>query len=314
MNRVLAFCLARPRLVAAAMGLSTLALVLLAALPSLWPQAFGALHGLRVDTDPENMLPADEPVRVFHARMKRQLALAEVIVLGVVNEAHPEGVFNPASLRKIYELTAYAKTLRWPDAKRPERQEGVIAVDLLAPSTVDHLEPAGAGDGALRVADARAPSHRGRGSGGAPQAGPQSSVAGNAAFRRRQSPCPLPAHYLQGCQLPRGPQAARENHHLRRTRAFLHHRPAGGRRHLWRRDVQANGHFGAAGHAGRFCAHACLFPPAGPHPGADGRGVGSGAQHHGAAGGYGAYRAHHELDDPHFPHAHLGARWHPHPF
>jgi predicted RND superfamily exporter protein len=61
------------------------------------------------------------------------------VVVGIVNKKDPNGVFNPSSLKKIYELTEFAKTLRWPDEKDPNKQVGVIEVDLLAPSTVDHI-------------------------------------------------------------------------------------------------------------------------------------------------------------------------------
>jgi len=108
--------------------------------------ALGALiPRIQVDTDPENMLAADEPVRLFHDRTKEQFVLSDMVVVGVVNDAHPDGVFNPASLRNIYDLTEYAKTLRWPDKEDPNRQIGVIEVDLLAPSTVDHIGQGGPG-------------------------------------------------------------------------------------------------------------------------------------------------------------------------
>lgn len=111
-----------------------LALVVAVALPSLWPQTFSLLEPVRVDTDPENMLPADEPVRVLHDRMKRELSLYDMVVVGVVNEEHADGVFNPESLRQIHALTEFAKTL-----------QGVVAVDMIAPSVVDNIEQAGAG-------------------------------------------------------------------------------------------------------------------------------------------------------------------------
>ena len=100
---------------------------------------------IKVDTDPENMLSADEPVRVFHNQTKKQFNLSDIVVLGVVNNKDPNGVFNPASLARIYELTEFARTLRWPDAKDPNKQGGVIEVDLLAPSTVDHIGQGGPG-------------------------------------------------------------------------------------------------------------------------------------------------------------------------
>jgi predicted RND superfamily exporter protein len=145
MNRLLSFCVARPKLVTGIMILVTFGLALLAALPSIWPRTFSALHAVKVDTDPENMLPEDEAVRRFHRLMKRELALHDMIVLGMVNDTHPEGVFNPESLRKLYELTEYAKTLHWPNAEHPDTQAGVIDVDIIAPSTVDNIEQGGLG-------------------------------------------------------------------------------------------------------------------------------------------------------------------------
>ena len=87
----------------------------------------------------ENMLSENEPVRVFHQATKKKFALSDIVVLGVINEKDPAGVFNPDSLSKIYELTQFAKTLRWPDQKEPNEEAGVIEVDILAPSTVDHI-------------------------------------------------------------------------------------------------------------------------------------------------------------------------------
>lgn len=100
---------------------------------------------IRVDTDPENMLSAEEPVRVFHDRTKEEFVLSDMVVVGIVNNAHPEGVFNADSLRKIYELTEFARTLRWPGEDDPNQEVGVIEVDLLAPSTVDHIGQGGPG-------------------------------------------------------------------------------------------------------------------------------------------------------------------------
>ncbi|MBN1806034.1 MAG: MMPL family transporter [Sedimentisphaerales bacterium] len=106
----------------------------------------GALIPLiKVDTDPENMLSADEPVRIFHNQTKKQFVLSDIVVVGIVNNKDPNGVFNPSSLAKIYELTEFSKTLRWPSEEDPNEQVGVIEVDLLAPSTVDHIGQGGPG-------------------------------------------------------------------------------------------------------------------------------------------------------------------------
>ncbi len=134
-----------PKIVTALMALTTLSFILVAVLPSIWPELFPMLHPIHVDTDPENMLPKDEATRVFHNEMKEKMSLNDMIVLGIVNETHPEGVFNTASLEKVFELTEYAKTLRWPDPEDPNKQLGVIEVDLLAPSTVDNMEQGGLG-------------------------------------------------------------------------------------------------------------------------------------------------------------------------
>ncbi|MBW7991361.1 MAG: MMPL family transporter [Planctomycetes bacterium] len=100
---------------------------------------------IKVDTDPENMLSPDEPVRIFHNQTKKQFALSDIVVVGIVNNKDPNGVFNTSSLAKVYELTEFAKTLRWPSEEDPNEQIGVIEVDLLALSTVDHIGQGGPG-------------------------------------------------------------------------------------------------------------------------------------------------------------------------
>lgn len=133
------------RFVAGALLAACIAVALLAGLPSVFPDALPALNGVKVDTDPENMLSRDEAVRVFHNDMKKVFALNEMVVLGVVNESHPDGVFNPESLRKIYELTEYAQTLRGEAIGQIDPQAGVIRADVIAPSTVDNIEQGGPG-------------------------------------------------------------------------------------------------------------------------------------------------------------------------
>ncbi len=132
------FSVNRPRLVTGIMVLVTGILALVAVLPSIWPETFSMLYPVKVDTDPENMLSANEPVRIYHHDMKEELSLHDMVVVGIVNESHPDGVFNPESLRKIYELTEYARTLQWDEG-------GVVEVDIIAPSTVDNMEQGGPG-------------------------------------------------------------------------------------------------------------------------------------------------------------------------
>ncbi len=93
-----------------------------------------AIPWIQVDTDPENMLSEDDPDRIFHNETKEEFALHDTIVVGVVNEDDPEGVFNPESLARIHELNQQLKSI-----------DGVIARDLLGPSTMDNIEQAGPG-------------------------------------------------------------------------------------------------------------------------------------------------------------------------
>ncbi|MBU0486013.1 MAG: MMPL family transporter [Proteobacteria bacterium] len=96
---------------------------------------------VKVDTDPENMLSATEPVRLFHHQVKKEFTLHDMVVLGVVNEKHPNGVFNPATLNHVHELTEFVKTLH--DPNHPEMR--VVTENLISPGTVDTIEQAGLG-------------------------------------------------------------------------------------------------------------------------------------------------------------------------
>jgi len=57
------------------------------------------------DNDPENMLSVDEPVRIFHHEVKDKYALYDFVIVGVVNETNPDGVFNVATLNRLDHLT-----------------------------------------------------------------------------------------------------------------------------------------------------------------------------------------------------------------
>ena len=93
-----------------------------------------------VDTDPENMLRADEPVRSSHRRLKGEFAQHDMIVVGVVNSEHPAGVFNDESLAKITAMTRFAEALG-QDKDPPS----VVAHDVLSLATVDDIKPLGGG-------------------------------------------------------------------------------------------------------------------------------------------------------------------------
>jgi predicted RND superfamily exporter protein len=132
----------RSKAVVWSMLVSTILIIAIAAVPSLWPDKVPYLHGITVDTDPENMLSEEEPVRVFHHEAKNRFGLSDIIVVGIVNDQHPQGVFNAATLSRIYDLAEFSKQLQW---QKDGKQEGVISIDLMAPSTVDNIEQGGLG-------------------------------------------------------------------------------------------------------------------------------------------------------------------------
>jgi uncharacterized protein len=118
---MLEFALGRPR----AVYLLTLALVVVLGLQ---------IPRIQVDTDPENMLPAEQADRVFHNQVKSEMALHDAIVVGLVETTHPDGVFNPASLGAIHRVTARILEL-----------DGVVAQDVMALSVADNIDQAGPG-------------------------------------------------------------------------------------------------------------------------------------------------------------------------
>ncbi|SFM66115.1 efflux RND transporter permease subunit [Thermodesulforhabdus norvegica] len=104
---------------------------------------------MKIDTDPENMLSSGEPVRVFHNEVKRRFALWDMIVLGIVDESSPDGVFRPETLGKIYRITKSITAI-----------PGVIVQDVLAPSTVDDIIQAGPGSVRFRYLMQKPPETR----------------------------------------------------------------------------------------------------------------------------------------------------------
>lgn len=99
--------------------------------------AFVAVNPPKVDTDPENMLSEHEAERVFHRVTKETFALNDILVLGIVNDEDPDGVFNPQSLKYVKELTELAK--RIPEGDDAGGESWVVKKDIIAPSEVDNI-------------------------------------------------------------------------------------------------------------------------------------------------------------------------------
>lgn len=131
-SRIIEFSIRRYRWIAVAITLFTL--------------GTGAFFPwITMDTDPENMLEQSAPVRVFHNESKKRFSLSETIVVGVVNENHPDGVFTPETLGRVFELTRFATSLRWENPDKPGSTSGVIEADMIAPSVAEHMAQNGPG-------------------------------------------------------------------------------------------------------------------------------------------------------------------------
>lgn len=74
---------------------------------------------VRFDNDPENMLDEQEPVRVFNRQIKARYALYDFVIVGVVNEQDPDGIFNVTTLNRLDRLTHELLSLRRGEDGRP---------------------------------------------------------------------------------------------------------------------------------------------------------------------------------------------------
>ncbi len=93
---------------------------------------FTQFFKVEIDTDPENMLPHDDPARVTHREFKAEFALHDAIMVGVVDDSNPEGVFTPETLENIAAISEEIMDI-----------EGVIAKDLISPITTDDIQGGG---------------------------------------------------------------------------------------------------------------------------------------------------------------------------
>ena len=120
-KKLVHFCTQKPKIVYAMLVI--LALLFTAQMPRI-----------KIDTDPENMLDAEHPARLFHNEVKTRFAMHDSIVVGVVDTSTEEGVFTPASLTDIYDITKSILSI-----------EGVISADLMSISTVDNITQSASG-------------------------------------------------------------------------------------------------------------------------------------------------------------------------
>lgn len=87
-----------------------------------------------IDTDPENMLEAHQPDRVFYDQIKKDFGIRDLIVLGIRDDS---GVFRIETMEKIAHITDEILKI-----------EGVIVEDVISFTTTDNVT---SGDGLLQV-------------------------------------------------------------------------------------------------------------------------------------------------------------------
>ncbi|MEX2523596.1 MAG: MMPL family transporter [Gammaproteobacteria bacterium] len=92
------------------------------------------LPRIHIDTDPENMLLAEQADRVFHNQVETRFDLHDMIVVGAVNNDHPDGIYNVKSLSALHRLSDRILGI-----------EGVIQPDLMSLASVDNITQEGPG-------------------------------------------------------------------------------------------------------------------------------------------------------------------------
>ena len=119
---IIALATGRPRAVFAVALLATL--------------LFGAmLPRIQIDTDPENMLPAEQADRVFHNLVKQRFSLYDAIVVGVVNTSDPEGIFNVETLSALHAISERILAI-----------DGVVRNDVMSLALADNISQGDAGE------------------------------------------------------------------------------------------------------------------------------------------------------------------------
>jgi len=88
----------------------------------------GQIPRITIDTDPENMLSADQPDRVFHNLVEERFGLHDTVVVGLVNETDPAGIYNVDSLRALHTLS-----------EKILGMDGVIESDVMSLAVADNI-------------------------------------------------------------------------------------------------------------------------------------------------------------------------------
>jgi predicted RND superfamily exporter protein len=118
------------------LDLSTQRPVLVYWLTLIFVAVLGAqIARIQIDTDPENMLAEGQADRVFHNLVEERFSLHDAIVVGIVNDRDPNGIYNAASLTALHSLSESILQI-----------DGVIKPDLMSLSQTDNITQGQAGE------------------------------------------------------------------------------------------------------------------------------------------------------------------------
>lgn len=92
-------------------------MLLMAIITLLAATQFPKVH---FDNDPENMLSSDEFVRVFNHETKEKFGLYDFVIVGIVNEENPDGIFNVETLQQVDRLTYQLLSLQKDENAHPQ--------------------------------------------------------------------------------------------------------------------------------------------------------------------------------------------------
>ena len=151
MMRLITWAMDRPKTVIVLVALVTLAFLI-------------PFPSVVVDTDPENMLEPDQPDRVFHAQVKEDFGIYDLIVVGITDA---RGIFRPDALARLDRIADAILAI-----------DGVVVEDVLSLSTTDNVSADGDTLRVARIMDDPPTSE-------AEAAALRDAVLGNAMFREK---------------------------------------------------------------------------------------------------------------------------------
>ena len=91
--------------------------------------ALALFRGVKIDTDPENMLEANQPDRVFYDQVKKDFGIYDMIVVGITDQ---QGIFRLETLGKIQHITDEILKIK-----------GVIIEDVMSLTTTNDVTASG---------------------------------------------------------------------------------------------------------------------------------------------------------------------------